>query len=101
MASPLPLPRDLTIPAQGSTTARDVLSRSLGRLLLDLAAIPRGLPTSARHPLALGHDFPERFAQVRALNREGAGNVLAHAVPTPIGRAVLDEIRGWIDHFGE
>ena len=58
-------------------------------------------PIAGEIALALGHDFPERFAQVRALNREGAGNVLAHAVPTPIGRAVLDEIRGWIDHFGE
>jgi len=57
--------------------------------------------TEAGHPLARGHDFPERFAQVRALNREGASTVLAHAVPTPVGRAVLDEIRRWIDHFGE
>ena len=48
MASPLPLPRDLTIPEPGSTIARDVLSRSLGRLLPDLAAIPRSLPSSAR-----------------------------------------------------
>ncbi len=57
--------------------------------------------TEARHPLSLGHDFPARFAQIRAVNREGASTVLAHAVPTPVGRAVLDEIRRWIDHFGK
>jgi HEXXH motif-containing protein len=57
--------------------------------------------TEARHPLALGHYFPERFARIRALNREGASTVLEHALPTPVGRAVLDEIRRWNDHFAE
>ena len=57
--------------------------------------------TEARHPLARGHYFPERFAQIRARNREGASTVLKHAIPTPIGRAVLDELRRWNDHFAE
>ena len=57
--------------------------------------------TEAQHPLARGHYFPERFAQIRALNREGASTVLEHAIPTPVGRALLDEIRRWNDHFAE
>jgi HEXXH motif-containing protein len=55
--------------------------------------------TEARHPLSLGHYFPERFAQIRGLNRAAASTVLAHASPTPIGRALLDETRRWIAHF--
>ena len=35
--------------------------------------------TEAGHPLALGHYFPEPFAQIRGLNREGASTVFAHA----------------------
>ncbi len=56
--------------------------------------------TEAGHPLALGHYFPERFAQIRGLNREGASTVFAHAKPTPVGRALIDEMRRWIAHFG-
>jgi HEXXH motif-containing protein len=53
------------------------------------------------HPLARGRDFPARFAQIRRINRDGAAVLLAHARPTPAGRALLAEIRRWIDHFGE
>ena len=52
-----------------------------------------------RHPLSRSPYFSERFAQIRRLNREGAAVVLDNARPTPVGRAVLDEIRKWIDHF--
>jgi HEXXH motif-containing protein len=55
----------------------------------------------AGHLLARQRDFPARFAQIRRINREGAAVLLAHARPTAAGRAVLDEIRRWIDHFGE
>jgi HEXXH motif-containing protein len=55
----------------------------------------------AGHPLARQRDFPARFAQIRRMNREGAAVLLAHARPTPAGRALLSEIRRWIDHFGE
>ncbi len=55
----------------------------------------------AGHPLARQRDFPARFAQIRRMNRDGAGVLLAHARPTPAGRAILSEIRRWIDHFGE
>ncbi|APR83851.1 Transcriptional regulator [Minicystis rosea] len=41
-------PRDLTIPEPGSTTAKAVLSRAMGRLLRDLSALPRLTPTGAR-----------------------------------------------------
>lgn len=57
--------------------------------------------TEARHPLSLGHYFPERFAQIRGLNRAGASTVFEHASPTPVGRALIDEMRRWIAHFGE
>ena len=57
--------------------------------------------TEARHPLSLRHYFPERYAQIRGLNREGASTVFAHAKPTPVGRALIDEMRRWIAHFGE
>jgi len=57
--------------------------------------------TEAGHPLAKGHYFPERFAQIRRINREGAAVVLEHAHPTAAGRALLDEMRMWIAHFGE
>ncbi len=57
--------------------------------------------TEARHPLSLGHYLPERFAQIRGLNRAGASTVFAHASPTPVGRALIDEMRRWIAHFGE
>jgi HEXXH motif-containing protein len=57
--------------------------------------------TEARHPLSLGHYFPERFAQIRGLNRQGASTVFEHASPTPVGRALIDEMRRWIAHFGE
>lgn len=56
--------------------------------------------TAARHPLSLGHYFPERFAQIRGLNRAAASTVFEHASPTPVGRALLDEMRRWIAHFG-
>lgn len=47
MPSQLAPPRDLTIPDDGSTTARDVLSRGLGRLLGDLGALGRHAPRNA------------------------------------------------------
>lgn len=47
--SPLPKPiADLTIPEPGSTTAREVLSQALRRLLRDALELPRSAPISAR-----------------------------------------------------
>jgi HEXXH motif-containing protein len=44
--------RDLTIPEPGSTTAREVLSLALRRLLRDATTLPATAPTSARHEAA-------------------------------------------------
>ena len=46
MASPLALrpPRDLTIPDEGSTTAREILSLSIRRLMGELRAMLRAMP---------------------------------------------------------
>jgi len=41
---------------------------------------------------ATGPDFARRLERVVAKNREGAEVLLTHADPTPVGRAVLDEI---------
>lgn len=48
MASPTALrpPHDLTIPDEGSSTAREVLSRSIRQLMLDLRAMLRALPAT-------------------------------------------------------
>jgi hypothetical protein len=43
-------PRDLTVPEPGSTTARDVLSRAIGRLLRELRPLLRAHGASARSP---------------------------------------------------
>ncbi len=43
-----PVPRDLTIPEPGSTTARTVLSRALGRLAGELSSAHRRAPLGAR-----------------------------------------------------
>ncbi len=47
-----------------------------------------------------GADVAARFERVKEVNREGAAVLLAHARPTPFGRALLDEIERWRDHFG-
>jgi HEXXH motif-containing protein len=39
--------------------------------------------------------FRARFREIVEINEEGAGVVLAHAKPTPIGRGVLDDIARW------
>jgi hypothetical protein len=49
---PLPPPRDLTIPEPGSTTARDVLSRAIGRLLRELRPLLRAHAASAPDDVA-------------------------------------------------
>jgi hypothetical protein len=52
------------------------------------------------HPLSRSHHFPERFAQIRRINQEGASVIFRQAHPTPVGEALIDEIRRWIEHFG-
>lgn len=56
------------------------------------------LMRAAGHPGTRGHDFERRYAQIVAGNHEGATVLLEHGDPTPIGRALLDEIRRWDQH---
>ncbi|MDI1477136.1 HEXXH motif-containing putative peptide modification protein [Polyangium sp. y55x31] len=53
----------------------------------------------AGHPLAKAPGFSERFARVRQINAEGAEVILEHGKPTRVGKAVLDEIQRWHDHY--
>ena len=56
--------------------------------------------TAADDPRARRSDFQRRFAQIRRITHAGADVVLAHGRPTATGRALLDEIRRWDDHYG-
>jgi HEXXH motif-containing protein len=56
------------------------------------------LMRAADHPGTRGPDFERRYAQIVAGNHEGATVLLEHGDPTPIGRALLDEIRRWDQH---
>jgi HEXXH motif-containing protein len=56
------------------------------------------LMRAAGHPGTRGPDFERRYAQIVAGNHEGATVLLEHADPTPIGRALLEEIRRWDLH---
>lgn len=51
------------------------------------------------HPLAQNSSFRDRYDAIRAINREAATIVLENGRPTPLGRAVLDEIDRWKHHF--
>jgi HEXXH motif-containing protein len=53
------------------------------------------------HPGTDHLDFVNRYTQIVKGNHEGASVLLQHARPTPIGRALLDEIKRWDDHFAE
>jgi HEXXH motif-containing protein len=56
------------------------------------------LMRAANHPGTRSPDFERRYAQIVAGNHEGATVLLEHSNPTPIGRALLDEIRRWDEH---
>lgn len=51
------------------------------------------------HPFAAHGSFGARYRDIVAINQEGAGVVLEHGVPTPIGAGLLDEIRRWDGHY--
>lgn len=59
------------------------------------------LMTEAGEPVSKSPDFKRRFEQIRKVNRDGAEVVLGHGRPTPVGRALLDEMRRWDDHFAK
>lgn len=50
-------------------------------------------------PEARSESFRGRYAAVRRINREGAELLLREGRPTPVGRALLDEIRRWHEHY--
>ncbi|MBK7398151.1 MAG: hypothetical protein IPJ34_18095 [Myxococcales bacterium] len=54
---------------------------------------------AASDPLAAHPSFAQRFAQIVASNHEGISLLLAHADPTPAGRALLDELARWDAHY--
>jgi HEXXH motif-containing protein len=56
------------------------------------------LMRAAGHPGTRGPDFERRYAQIVAGNHEGTTVLLEHGDPTPIGRALLDELRRWDEH---
>ncbi len=74
--SPVGAPRDLTLPEPGSATAREVLSRAMGRVLRELSSAPRLAPPGARREAAALADL------VRAAMAESPG-ALASAIRRP------------------
>ena len=84
MPSPLNPPRDLTVPEPGSTTARDVLSRALSRVLEDLRLAPTTAPPGARDEAlvlaklarAAAASRPLAAARISALRRPTVAGLL-------------------------
>jgi len=100
-AGPLPPPRDLTVPAPGSTTARDVLSRAIGRTLRELrpllgahaAAAPRDAAAIDRVLGASLRDGPGPLASLLRRPHVGALVRTLRATPPPGGAALAAELR--------
>ncbi len=94
MAAPAPLqpPRDLTIPDEGSSTAREVLSRAIRRLLGELRALPRALaayPPARREAEAFGAQLDRLLAEhpgaVASLLRKPTVGVLVRCLRREVG----------------
>ncbi len=95
--TPLAPPRDITVPEEGSTTARDVLSRAVGRLMRDLPATLREHARSAPDDAvavgrALARVPPGALASV--LRRPHVGGLLRtlRATPPGEGAELLSEL---------
>lgn len=54
---------------------------------------------AAGDPIASHPSFQARFERIVAGNHEGMEVLLEHSDPTPVGRAVLDELARWDRHF--
>jgi hypothetical protein len=95
---PLTPPRDLTIPQPGSTTARDVLSRAIGRLLRELRPLLRAHAASAPGDVAAVEasfaSLSEVAPLVSVLRRPHVGGLLRalRATPPGDGGALLVEL---------
>jgi HEXXH motif-containing protein len=51
------------------------------------------------HPLSSAPQFRQRMAKIIGQNHEGTETLRAHAVPTKIGRGVLDELVRWDAYY--
>lgn len=50
-------------------------------------------------PAAEPAAFHQRFRTIRRINREGAALLLREALPTPLGRGLIEEIRRWDNRY--
>jgi len=96
-------PRDLTLPLPGSTTARDVLSRAVGRCLRELRPVMRAHAAAAPQDVAameraLSTVPPGALASV--LRRPHAGALLRTLRETRVGQggALLTELLATLSH---
>ncbi|MCC6555713.1 MAG: hypothetical protein IT372_22350 [Polyangiaceae bacterium] len=86
--APLAPPRDLTIPEPGSVTARDVLSRAIGRLLGELPRAGRGAAGSAA-----GREAAVEFARAAQGALARCPGAVASALRRPTAGALLRCLR--------
>jgi HEXXH motif-containing protein len=89
LLQPPDLARDLTLPAPGSTTAREVLSRSLARLLNDLQGAPHQAPPPCREEAAV----LLRLGRASASSKKVLGAMLS-AVRRPTLGGLIRSLRG-------
>ena len=103
-------PRDLTIPEPGSTTARDVLSRAIGRLLRELRPLLRAhaafAPGEVAAVEALLGAFAEPAPLISLLRRPHVGALVRTLRVTPPGQGgdllveLLATLEGNLVHLG-
>ncbi len=94
MAQPLPPLEDLTLPRAGSTTARAVLSRAIGRLLGDLRDVLRlGDPSDVAALGAALSAVPNRQSVLTSILRRPNVGALVRCARVPgADRAIADEL---------
>ncbi len=101
MASPLALrpPRDLTIPDEGSTTAREILSLSIRKLMGELRATLRAMPCAPDERAET-----ERFAAVVdglfATNPGAVASLLRRPTVASVARCLRNALRPGGDRAG-
>jgi hypothetical protein len=107
----LPRLHDLTLPEPGSTTARDVLSRAIGRLLRELSSTLRAHAASAPEDVAAVDralaSLRDKAPLVSVLRRPHVGALLRTLRSTPPGQSggallveLLATLAGDLAHLG-
>jgi hypothetical protein len=96
LPAPLPPPRDLTVPEPGSTTARDVLSRAIGRLLRELRPLLRAHAAASSSP----EDVAAVDRALAALTPDGVG-ALVSVLRRPHVGGLVRVLRGTVPGEGE